>query len=76
MATPWSASTAVKGRAGELRALVGVEDVRPTVQRQGLLQVSTRNAAYIVIDNRQDNARRVAQSSTTARYTKPRAIGI
>src|SRR4051812_42130481 len=27
-----------EGRAGELRALVGIEDVRPAVTRQGILQ--------------------------------------
>src|SRR5262249_56897170 len=38
--------------------------------------VSTQNDASIVIDTRHDRTRRENQSSTTARYTKPRAIGI
>ena len=38
--------------------------------------VSTQNDASIVIDIRHDNTRRENQSTTAARYTKPRAIGI
>src|SRR5947208_15268855 len=37
---------------------------------------STQNAASIVIDTRDDKTRRLNHSSTTARYTKPSAIGI
>src|SRR5258708_10979602 len=38
--------------------------------------INTQNDASIVIDTRHDRIRRENQSSTTARYTKPRAIGI
>lgn len=37
---------------------------------------SMQNAASIVIDTRHDNTRRENQSSTTARQTKPFAIGM
>jgi hypothetical protein len=39
-----------------------------------LQQYHAQNAAPIVIDTRHDRTRRLAQSSTTAIYTKPRAI--
>jgi hypothetical protein len=35
-----------------------------------------QNAASIAIDTRHDSTRRLNQSSTTARYTKPRAIAM
>jgi hypothetical protein len=57
-----------EGRAGELRTLVGVEDLRLAVLGQRILQPSsTQNAASIVIDTRQDRTRRLNQSITTAR---------
>ncbi|MDA9414128.1 hypothetical protein XH81_04570 [Bradyrhizobium sp. CCBAU 25360] len=63
-------------RAGELRALVGIEDVRLALASESILQRLDQNAASIVIETRHDSTRRVAQSRTTARYTKPRAVGI
>src|ERR1017187_4067828 len=56
-----------EGCAGELRALVGVEDFRPAVTSQSILQGLDAEGSSIVIDSRQDRTRRVAQSSTTAR---------
>ena len=53
--------------ARELRALVGVEDLRLAVLGQRLLRVSTQKAASMVIDTRHDRTRRLNQSSTTAR---------
>jgi len=38
------------------------------------LTASIQKAAFNVIDTRQDSTRRVNQSSTAARYMKPRAI--
>ena len=55
-----------EGRTGELRTLVGVEDVRLAVTSQSLLSVSTQNAASMVIDSRHASTR-LNQSSTTAR---------
>ena len=40
-----------EGRAGELRALVGVEDFRPAVRAKASSRVSTQKAASIVIDS-------------------------
>jgi hypothetical protein len=65
-----------EGWTGELQALSGIEDLRLAVTSQGVSSVSTQNAASIVVDNRQDSVRRLAQSSTTARWTKPCAIGM
>jgi hypothetical protein len=61
---------------GELRALVGVEDLRSAVARDGLLDGAMQKALSSVMESRQLKTRRVAQSITTARYTKPRAIGM
>jgi hypothetical protein len=63
-----------EGRTGELRALIGVEDVRLAVTSQNLCQL--QNVASIVIDSRHASARRLKQSSTTAKKTNPRAIGM
>src|SRR5215208_8282943 len=53
--------------AGELAALIGVEDLRPAMAGQSLFQGSTQNAASIVIDSRQVSTRRLNQSMTAAR---------
>jgi hypothetical protein len=44
---------------GELRALVCVDDLRLAVLRQASSNVSTQNAASIVIDRRHDRTRRL-----------------
>src|ERR1700737_1075374 len=56
-----------EGRASELRALVGIEDVRLAVTAKASSSVSTQNAASMVIDTPHDSTRRLNQSSTTAR---------
>jgi hypothetical protein len=47
--------------------LIGVEDVRVAVTHQRIFQLSTLNAASMVIDSRHASTRRLNQSSTTAR---------
>jgi hypothetical protein len=55
-------------RSGELAALVGVEDLRPAVPGQRLLQgLDVRHDASMVFDSRQDNTARLAQSMTATR---------
>ncbi len=54
--------------AGELAALIGIEDLRFSVAFSGF--------AYRLFERRQARTRRVAQSRTAKRYRKPRAIGI
>ena len=60
--------------AGELRTLVRVEDVGGRAG-QRVLECLDANAASMVIDSRQDSTRRL-NLETTARETKPRAIGM
>jgi hypothetical protein len=62
--------------AGELAALVGVKDVRSAIAGQGLLTASMQKSVVSVLDNRHANTRRLAQSMTAKRYTKPRVIGM
>ena len=54
-------------RAGELAALIRVEDRRLAMAGRASSSASTQNAASIVIDTRHDSTRRLNQSSTTAR---------
>jgi hypothetical protein len=63
-----------EGRPRELRPLVRNEDLQLAMLRQGILQGLDAECRSIVIDRRHDRTRRLAQSSTTAIYTKPRAI--
>ena len=61
-----------EGRAGELAALVGVEDLRFAVTRPAAAvplpcTASRQNSASSVIDSRQASTRRLNQSSTAAR---------
>jgi hypothetical protein len=54
--------------AGKLRALVGVEDVRPALPGARLLQrLDARQSALSVIDGRQARTLRLTQSTTAAR---------
>jgi hypothetical protein len=55
-----------EGRAGELAALVGVEDLRFAVSGQRVLQ-RTQNDASIVFDSRQERTARLAQWMTATR---------
>ena len=57
---------ACEGLTGELRALVGVEDLQLAVASHGIPQGLDADAAPIVIDSRHDSTRRLNQSSTTA----------
>ena len=54
-------------RAGELAALVGVENLRLAVSGQRLLHAATQNEASIVLDSRQERTARLAQSMTAIR---------
>ena len=56
-----------KGVAGELGALVAVEDLGPAMPSQGSSSASTQNAASRLIDTRQERTRRLNQSTTAAR---------
>ena len=65
-----------EGRAGELRALVGVEDLRLAVTRQGFLQRLDAESVSMVIDNRHASTVRLYQSRPPPDRRKPRAIGM
>jgi hypothetical protein len=62
--------------AGELAALIGVENLGLAMPRQRFLDRLDQNAASRVIDTRCASTRRPATSTTAARYTKPRRIGM
>jgi hypothetical protein len=56
-----------EGGAGELRALVGVENLRLSVALQGLLQRVEAETRIIVFDSRQASTARLAQSMIATR---------
>ena len=60
-------SAAGEGLAGELAALIGVEDLRLSVLASASSSASMQKAASIVIDSRQASTRRLNQSTTAAR---------
>src|SRR5712672_94912 len=47
-----------KGRTGKLRALVGVEDFRPAMTNESILQCLDAEGCFHLIDSRQDRTRR------------------
>ena len=65
-----------EGGGGELAALVGIHDLRHAVTLAiASSSASTAASAARLIDSRHARTRRLAQSSTTVRYTKPGASG-
>ena len=62
--------------AGELAALVRVEDVRIPVADQSLLDGLMQKSVVSVFDSRHAHTRRLAQSRTAKRDTTPRVIGM
>ena len=55
-----------KGLAGELRALIGIQDLRSRPDER-VVQSPMQNVASIVLDSRQETTCRVAQSITATR---------
>ncbi len=51
------------------QALVGVEDLRPTITGQGLVDRVEAESTSMVTDTRQASTPRLNQSITAARYT-------
>jgi hypothetical protein len=64
---PASASLAGEGVAGELAALIGVEDFGPAMDVHRVLQRGDAEVASMVFDKRQARTLRVAQSMTATR---------
>ena len=65
-----------KLEAGELAALIGVEDLRPAIALQGFCKGLDTGPGIRVLDSRQESTLRVAQSMTATRYRKPRWTGM
>jgi hypothetical protein len=62
-------------QAGELAALVGVEYVWPPYQLRVSYTPSRQHSVVSILDSRHAGTRRLAQSVTAQRYTKPRHNG-
>src|SRR4051794_27202999 len=62
--------------AGELAALIGVEDLRPSEPSQRLLQRLDTEVGVQGVGQAPANTARLCQSMITTKYRKPRGIGI
>ena len=62
--------------AGELAALIRVEDVRFSLPVDRLLDRFQAEVGVRVFESRHDKTWRLAQSITANQYTKPRFIGM
>ena len=58
-------------QAGELTALVGVEDLGTAVALQGVCEGIGQKRALRVLENLKESTRRVAQSITATRHRRP-----
>ncbi len=70
---PWVFENLSEFLAGELAALIRVEDLWLTIASR---TASTQKSVINVLDSRQANTRRLAQSRIVHRYTKPRRMGM